>query len=571
MANEIALRGGTVVDGTGGPAYRADVGIAGGRIAEIGPRVTGAREIDASGRLVTPGFIDLHTHYDPQVLWDPALTPSSWHGVTAVVAGNCGYSLAPTRPEDRASLLRTLDKVEDMRIATLEAGVKWDFETYPEYLDAVRRRGTAIHFGGYVGHTAVRLYAMGDDAYERPATDAEIAQMKQVVADSLRGGALGFSSDRAGFHLADGGRPAPSIAATQAETEALCAVTAEIGRGVVCIAAGEDYRWVYELQRRLGRKLNWSAILTYPPEVKRGSWQEKLAAHLAGRRAGADVSVQVSCRPIEQELLMLEPTAFYVMPAFKELVALPHEERGRLYADRGWRARVQANLDENGLLNSRWDSIRVLESPAHPELVGRAIGAIAGTRGVSPFDAICDLAIGDGLRTRLSVTFANDEVEGVTALLQAEGCILGLSDAGAHVSQICDAIMPTDFLANWVRDREVVPLERGICKLTGEIAEVLELDRGTLRVGAPADVVVLDYARLSPGPIRRVRDMPAQGERLVADAPVGIDHVLVNGVPIRANGVPVQGDLERLPGTILTNGPAAATARGGRPGGHSDG
>jgi N-acyl-D-aspartate/D-glutamate deacylase len=259
---------------------------------------------------------------------------------------------------------------------------------------------------------------------------------------------------------------------------------------------------------------------------------------------------------------MVEPTAFYVMPAFKELVALPHGERGRLYADRGWRARVQANLDENGLLNSRWDSIRVLESPGHPELVGRSIGALAAERGSSPFDAICDLAIGDDLRTRLSVTFANDEVEGVTKLLQGEGCILGLSDAGAHVSQICDAIMPTDFLAHWVRDREVVPLERGIRKLTGEIAEVLELDRGTLRVGAPADVVVLDYARLSPGPIRRVRDMPAQGERLVADAPLGIDHVLVNGVPIRADGVPVQADLERLPGTILENGPAAATARG---------
>jgi len=164
MAHELALRGGTVVDGTGAPARRADVGIAGGRIAEIGPRVAGAREIDASGRLVAPGFIDLHTHYDPQVLWDPQLTPSSWHGVTAVVAGNCGYSLAPTRPEGRPSLLRTLDKVEDMRVATLEAGVAWDFETYPEYLDAVGRRGTAIHFGGYVGHTAVRLYVLGDAA-----------------------------------------------------------------------------------------------------------------------------------------------------------------------------------------------------------------------------------------------------------------------------------------------------------------------------------------------------------------------------------------------------------------------
>jgi N-acyl-D-aspartate/D-glutamate deacylase len=292
--------------------------------------------------------------------------------------------------------------------------------------------------------------------------------------------------------------------------------------------------------------------------VKRASWQEKLEAHLAARRAGSGVTVQVSCRPIEQELVMREPTAFYVMGSFKELVALPHAERGRLWADRGWRSRVQRDLDANGLLNSRWGSIRVLESPAHPEHVGRTIGAIAEARGVSPFDAISDLAVDDALATRLSVVFANDELEGVTALLRAEGCVLGLSDAGAHVSQICDAIMPTDFLAHWVRDRGVVPLERGIRKLTGELAEVLELDRGTLAPGRPADVVVLDYERLTPGPIRRVHDMPARGERLVADAPVGIECVLVGGVPIRLEGRSVAHELEQLPGTILGNAPTRA-------------
>ena len=207
MDAQIAIRGGSVIDGTGAPLRRADVGIADGRVVEIGDRVTAPREIDATGRIVTPGFVDIHTHYDPQVLWDPSLSPSCWHGVTSVVAGNCGYSIAPTRPADRASLLRTLDKVEDMRLATLEAGVDWDFESYGEYLDAVAKRGTVINFGGYVGHTPVRLYVMGDDAYERKATDAEILRMKQVVADSLNGGALGFSSDRGGFHIGDGGRP----------------------------------------------------------------------------------------------------------------------------------------------------------------------------------------------------------------------------------------------------------------------------------------------------------------------------------------------------------------------------
>jgi N-acyl-D-amino-acid deacylase len=556
---ELAIRGGTVIDGTGRPARRADVGVADGHVAEIAPLVRGRQEIDASGRLVTPGFLDIHTHYDPQVLWDPALTPSSWHGVTGVVAGNCGYSLAPTRPEGRASLMRTVDKVEDMRVETLEAGVTWDFETYPQYLETVRRRGIGINFGGYVGHTAVRLYVMGDDAYERHASDDEIARMRALVASSIEGGALGFSTDRAGFHLGDGGRPVPSVAASQEETEALIGVVGELGRGVVHVAPGEQFHWVYDVQRRIGRPLNWSSILTYPPSVgSRAPYEQKLAAHVAARRGGAKVWVQVSCRPIEQELCMIEPTAFYVMPAFAELVALPRDRRAALYADPGWRARVQANLDENGLLNSRWDSMRVLESPAHPELVGQIIGAIARTRGIDPFTAICDLAVDDELRTRLSVTFANDDVEGVTQLLRGDGCILGLSDAGAHVSQICDAIMPTDFLANWVRDREIMPVEAGIRKLTGEIADVMELDRGVLREGAPADIVVCDLERLAPGPVRRVRDFPAGGERLVADAPSGIEAVLVNGVPIRLDGAPVP-DLHPFPGQILTSRPPAGT------------
>jgi N-acyl-D-amino-acid deacylase len=263
---DLSIRGGTVVNGTGAPAYAADVGVADGRIVEIGHCVPARRELDATGRLVMPGFIDIHTHYDPQVLWDSDLTPSSSQGVTAVVAGNCGYSLAPTRPENRASLLRTLDKVEDMRLATLVAGIEWDFETYPEYLAAVERRGVLINFGGYVGHTAVRLFVLGDEAYERPATATEIDRMKAVVAESIRGGALGFSTDRAGFHLGDGGRPVPSMAATQEETEALIRVTAEIGQGTVHVAAGENYAWLYGLG--LGRPINRSSILTYPPEVR---------------------------------------------------------------------------------------------------------------------------------------------------------------------------------------------------------------------------------------------------------------------------------------------------------------
>ena len=508
---------------------------------------------------MAPGFLDIHTHYDPQVLWDQALTPSSWHGVTGVVAGNCGYSIAPTRAGGEGTLLRTLDKVEDMRLATLEAGITWDFETYPEYLETVRRRGTLINFGGYVGHTPVRIYVMGDDAYERPATEAEIDRMKEVVAASILGGALGFSTDRAGFHLGDGGRPVPSMAATQEETEALIGVTAELGQGSVHVAAGSDYAWLYELQPRLARPVNRSSILTYPPEVRQPrSHLEKLLEHESERRRGADVWVQVTCRPIEQEILMVEPTSFYVMSSFSDFVAADRDGRLRLLADPEWRARVERDLDDNGLLRTRWSEAILVESPGSPDLVGRSVGEIAASRGATPFGTLCQLAIADGLLTRVRITFANDDVDGVTRLLNGEGCILGLSDAGAHVSQICDAVLPTDFLAHWVRDREVMSVERGIRKLTGELADVLELDRGYLRPGAPADIVVLDYQRLSPGPIRRVRDFPAGGERLIADRPEGVDYILVNGVPIRWEGASDPSGREAMPGAILTVDPKEA-------------
>jgi N-acyl-D-aspartate/D-glutamate deacylase len=554
--HEIAIRGGLFIDGTGAPGRRLDVGIANGKIAELAPTVRGAREIDASGRIVAPGFIDIHTHYDPQVLWDPALTPSSWQGVTSVVAGNCGYSIAPTREAGRGSLMRTLDKVEDMRLETLEAGIAWDFESYGEYLARVERAGVAINFGGYVGHTPVRAYVLGDDAYERKATDAEIARMKQVVAESIRGGALGFSSDRAGFHIGDGGRPVPSVMSSQEEVEALASVAGEIGLGIVHIAAGEEFDWIYAFQKKLGRRLNWSAILTYPASwTSRAPYQEKLARHLDARRAGADVWAQVTCRPIVQQIVMREPTSFYQMPAFAELAALPHADRPKLYADRAWRARVSEQFDSRKWIDPGWPTVTISESKAHPELVGRSVQSLADARGVSPFDVVADVSLADDLLTRFEIVFANDDVEGVGRLLTSEGCILGLSDAGAHVGQICDAVMPTDFLGRWVRDRGIMSVERGIQKLTGEIGHVLNLDRGVLRVGAPADVVVLDWEKVAPGPIRRVADMPAGGDRLIADQPGGIDAVLVNGVPIRSEGRSVLETLPRLPGHVLRPAP----------------
>ncbi len=561
---ELAVRGGTVVDGTGRRALRADVGITGGRIVAIDSSVRGADELDASGKLVLPGFVDVHTHYDAQVLWDPGLSPSLWQGVTSVVAGNCGFSIAPAREEGRDALLRTLETVEDMRMATMRAGIVWDFESYADYLDAIERRQPAINFGGYVGHTAVRVYVMGDDASERGATDTELAAMCALVADALRGGALGFSTDRAGFVAGADGRPVPSMIASQDEVEALMRVTAEVGRGIVHIAPGDNYEWLYDFQRTLGRPVNWSSILAYPEgSTTRTSYRAKLAAHAHGRAQGADVWAQVTCRPIRQLVSLRDPAPFSTIPAFAEVLATAPERRRERYADRSWRARASEELAAS-TIPVLWDKYLVAESDSQPELLGRSVRSVAEARDGEPFDVFCDLALDDDLETRFSITFANDDPIAVSELVTGEGCILGLSDAGAHVSQICDAVLPTDFLARWVRDLGVMPLEQGVRKVTGELADVIGLDRGYLAVDRPADVVVVDFDRLDPGPVRRVRDMPAQGERLVADAPEGIDAILVNGVPIRRDGKVLAEAADRRCGQILRSGPCADVPAAGR-------
>lgn len=523
-----------MVDGTGRAAYRADIRISDGVITEIAEGLHADREIDASGCVVAPGFIDLHTHYDPQVLWDPWLTPSSYQGVTSVVAGNCGYSIAPCSPEQRMPLLRTLDKVEDMSLDTLEAGVDWSFETYREYLARVRDRGTAINFSGYIGHTPLRLWAMGEDAWDRPATPEELRVMQDQIRDALAAGAVGFSTDRGPFHRGDGGRLVPSAVAPQAEVEALMQICAEEGRGLVHCAPGEDFHWLYDFQQRLGRPLTWSAILAYPKEAtSKAYWADKVAYHLDAIARGADVHPQVTCRPVTFQFTMADPTVFAAVPAFGEVIATDRSGRARLYRDEEWRTRARHEIHHGGFMDARFETFTVGESP-RADLVGRPILALAEERGIDPFDVVCDVALGDDLGTRFTVTFTNDDPVAVSSLLTTDGCVLGLSDAGAHSGQLCDAAMPTDFLARWVRDRDLLSMEAGVRRLTGELADLLQLPaRGYLAVGQCADVVVLDWERLDPGPVRRVADLPGGGDRLVTDQPSGVVHVLVNGEPIR--------------------------------------
>ncbi len=287
MANETVIKGGTVVDGTGAPGVRADVGIAGGRVTEIGPDLDGDRVLDAGECVVAPGFIDIHTHYDAQVFWDPALTPSCFHGVTTVVAGNCGFSIAPTRAEHQNLIARTLENVEDMDVAALEAGIPWDFASFPEYLASVANHGVGINFAAYIGHTALRLFVMGDDAYERTATAEETAQMQAVLREAMDAGAAGFATSFASPHRGIDGKPVPSRFADRAEFEALLDTMREVGRGVVSVAPGDQCppADMFDLQLKVGVPFTWGALLTSPGRDHRAGARRE-PRRLGARRRG---------------------------------------------------------------------------------------------------------------------------------------------------------------------------------------------------------------------------------------------------------------------------------------------
>ena len=526
---DLLIAGGEVVDGTGAEPRRADVGVRDGRIVHIGDAAPARQTLSARGKLVAPGFIDIHTHYDAQVLWDPWLTPSCYQGVTSVIAGNCGFTLAPCRPEHRDTMVGTLESVEDMSGDTLRAGIGWGFESHDEYLRTVEQRGLAINYGAYVGHTALRLWAMGDEAHDRAATSDELLLMSEMLRSALRAGAIGFSTDRSRFHRGDKGRAVPTAVATRDEIAQLLRVTGEAGK-VAQVNPDDEFDWLYDIQPEVGCRITWTALVTYPERVAgRVFWRDKLAAHRAGFARGARVRPQVTCRPLSVKFSLANPTPFIAAPVFKELMAAPATERARLYADESFLRAAREQMADKRYANVRWDRVVVAEN-APAEHLGRPIGVVAGALGVEPFDAMVQIALAANLETRFLTIVGNDDEAGVTELLNEDGCLLGISDAGAHVSMLCDANMPTDFLAHWVRDRRVMPIGRAIRKLTGEPAAFYGLaDRGVLREGARADVVVFDLDRLDPGPLRRVRDLPAGGERLIADQVQGIDHVVVNG------------------------------------------
>jgi N-acyl-D-amino-acid deacylase len=451
-----------------------------------------------------------------------------------VVAGNCGFSIAPTRAGHRELIVGTLENVEDMDPATLMAGVVWDFETFPEYLDAVGRRGTDLNFTAYIGHSALRLFVLGDAAYERAATPAEIEQMSRLVREGIAAGAAGFSTSFSFAHRGVDGKPVPSRFAEADEVGALFGAAGKAGKGVILITPGPQcsYADVYRWAPIVGRPFTYPLFAT-----PNGKYLEPVALHDEGLERDAPVWPQVTPRPLTMQFTMADAYSLNTGAVFGELMKVSRAVRVAAYRDPEWRALAAADLEESPM-RPRWDTFEVSESKRYPELQGRRVAEVARERGVSPLDVMCDVALDEDLETRFRAYIANDDIDAVGRLLTYDHVALGLSDAGAHIDQLCDAPLPTDLLGTWVRDRAVMPLEHAVRKLTGEPADMFGFTRrGYLRAGNWADVCVFDPATVGTGPTRRVRDFPADAERLTAEEPTGVQHVLVNGTPIRVDGV----------------------------------
>jgi N-acyl-D-aspartate/D-glutamate deacylase len=561
MDYDLKITGGTIVDGTGAPGVRGDIGIRDGKVTALGSvKGSAAQTIDAGSHVVAPGFVDIHTHYDAQVLWDRMLTISPWHGVTTVVMGNCGFGVAPTRAAHRSLILRTLEKVEGMSLEALQAGLgnDWPFETFPQYLDAVERRGAAINVAALVGHTPVRLYVMGEEATERAATPDEVAQMRAIVRQAIDAGAVGFATSKAPTHVGYAGKPVPSRVADLAEIHALAGALGEAGKGIVqaTVGPGLFFDEFAGLARATGRTVTWTALLA--GMLGPGSGRMLLERSVELVRQGFHVVPQVSCRPLNFDFDFAEPFPLESLPAFHGVSAADRAGKIRIYRDPAFRQALKDTFGSTmaGPFANCGERIWISLSPRDPRLEERTIADLARERGVDVVDCLLDLALDSNLEARFRMAIANFDEDEVADLLGDKHTVLGLSDAGAHASQLCDACFSTHLLGHWVREKGTLQLEEAVRMLTSRPAEVAGItDRGRLAVGVPADVVIFDAQTVGASKLRRVHDQPANADRLVADAS-GIEAVIVNGRVLRRSGSDAVDPQGPLPGRLLRNGQA---------------
>ncbi len=559
MNYDLKISNGLILDGSGAPGFIGDIGIRDGRIVAVGEAPGEAAEtLDAGGQAVAPGFVDIHTHYDAQIMWDRMLSISPWHGVTTVVLGNCGFGVAPARPEHRGLLVRTLEKVEGMSARALEAGLgpDWGFETFPQYLDRIEQGGVAINVGVLLGHSPLRLYVMGEDCTERTASEAEVATMRGIVKEALQAGALGLATSKLQAHIGYNGRPVPSRAADFSEIRALASAIPEVGHGMIQTTLGPGLllEQIETLAVETGAHVSWTALLAGSAFGK-SVYKETHAKAREMQARGLPVYPQVTPRPLNFEFQFKEPTVLESMSFFKPVSQADFAGKQALYRDAAFRATFRERFD------TAWPSLRqafemmvISEYLPDQSLEEQRLVDVAAARGVHPIDLALDLALATDLEARFRLPIANHNEDDVAELLLDQGMVLGLSDAGAHASQLCDACLPTHLLGRWVREKGALPLEIAVRMLSAKPAEVFGItDRGRLVPGLAADIVIFDPATVGAGPLRRVFDLPAEADRLVSDAS-GVAAVIVNGTILRRHDQDVLDAAASLPGRLLRHG-----------------
>lgn len=566
------ISGGTVVDGTGSPARRADIGIRGDRVVATGRVDEPAREsIDASGLLVTPGFVDPHTHYDAQLYWDGYATPSSLHGVTSVIGGNCGFTLAPLKASDADYTRRMMAKVEGMPLEALESGIDWAWESFREYLDGLEGR-VAVNAGFLVGHCALRRYVLGPEATERESTPEETAAIAELLAACLEAGGLGLSTSRSSTHNDGDNRPVPSRAASEAEVLELCDVVGRFpGTTLEAILEGSlrgfsdgDIELLAQMSARANRPLNWNllAVAAGQEEWTARQLQPSARAQEVGGRVVA-LTMPVFA---DQNMSLATFCALWLIPGWHDILSLPREEKLAKLRDPA--VREQMVRAAKGTVLERladFSAYRIGDTiaPQNKRFEGRLVTDIASELGVDPADALVEVAAADDFKTVLWPLPVGDSDADWSAradLWSRDSVLLGGSDAGAHLDRMLGSPYPTRFLADTLRGRRLVGIERAVQLITDAPARLFGLaGRGRIEEGAFADLVVLDPDTVDSGPARRVYDLPGNSLRLTAEA-VGIERVFVNGQPIIDRGEPTG---ER-PGQVLRSGrnTATVTARG---------
>ena len=556
MAYDLVIKNGTVIDGTGAFRRRADVAVQDGKVAEIGKVTDGAKEtIDASDLIVSPGFVDPHTHYDAQICWDPLVSCTSWHGVTTVVMGNCGVGIAPCKPAAQEVAAWDLVNVEAIPFEALSKGIRWEWETFPEFIAAAERRGAGINLAFLAPLTPFRHYVMGEESMEREATIDETARIAGLLREAVDAGAFGFSTTTLPQHIGYQGRPLACRLASSDELKAYANVLRDAGRGAIEIALtrrsgrmSEDEQGLLEfLLDESTRPVTWLAMASRPDKPEASDDTLRRLEPLI-KRGGVP---QVLCKPFVVQMDLRNPFSFADMELWGPVFNQPLEKQKAFYSDPAFRGAFREELKRPHLFQGKWNRVEVLEvaNLALKQYERKTVGEIADQRHEDPLDTFFNLALQDDLN--IQYTMQQYHEEGIQRLISDPRTMIGLSDGGAHVNMLCDAGYCTYLLGTWVRERQALTLENAIKRITSEPADFFGIkDRGRLKVGLPADVAIFDERKIGSAKRARMQnDLPGGGRRLVMPAE-GVEYTVVNGDILYQHGH----HSGYLPGQVLKSG-----------------